>query len=89
MGTLSWQDERVEAGREANKATLRKIDEMVAAGDRDGVLAATGDWPPVDALACLWRLCWRWGTQRTDCGVIFCLALRRGRGFIDRHVGVE
>lgn len=56
MGTLVWRDERIEVGREANKATLRKIDEMVAAGDRDGVLAATGDWPPADALACLLQL---------------------------------
>ncbi|TCL08418.1 magnesium transporter [Shimia isoporae] len=56
MGTLTWQDERTEGGREANKTTLRKISDMIAAGDREGVLAATGDWHPADALACLLRL---------------------------------
>ncbi|SFK85422.1 magnesium transporter [Shimia haliotis] len=56
MGTFIWQDEREEAGRVANKATLRRIDELVMAGDRAAVLAATADWAPADTLACLLQL---------------------------------
>ncbi|MGR3714184.1 MAG: magnesium transporter MgtE N-terminal domain-containing protein [Shimia sp.] len=56
MGTMSWLQDQDDAAREANKATVRRMDEMIASGQRDAVIAATSDWPPADALACLLQL---------------------------------
>ncbi|MGR3635749.1 MAG: magnesium transporter [Shimia sp.] len=56
MRTLNWRGGQSDAADDANRATLRLIDDMIAHADRAAVVEATASWPVGDVLACLLRL---------------------------------
>lgn len=56
MSELIWQGDTGSEARDANRALVRRIDEMIGKGQRGPLLASVQGWPAEDAVACLLEL---------------------------------